>query len=260
MKNHRVTAAVVGVLYIVGTASGILSVVVSGELLAAESPFLTIAANPARLHVGAFFVLVMGLSLAAMPVFLYPPFRRKNEALALGVVVFRGAIEGTGYLLFVVSWLLLSGFSREFAATVATASVGAAGGGAVAAPLLAVGTVLLHAHESIAPVLTIVFIIGAVFLYTLFYQTRLVPRWLSVWGLIGAVPYLAVDLLKFFGHDLGLDLLYAPLGVQEMVMALWLIIRGFDRTALDALVLGDYNALTGQSRQTEDDGGSAVRT
>ena len=178
MKNHRVTAAVVGVLYIVGTASGILSVVASGELLAAESPFLTIAASPARLHVGAFFVLVMGLSLAAMPVLLYPLFRRKNEALALGMVVFRGAIEGTGYLLFVVSWLLLSAFSREFAAI---ASVGVAAGGAVPAPLLAVGTTLLHAHESIAPVHTIVFIIGAVFLYTLFYQTRLIPRWLSVW-------------------------------------------------------------------------------
>jgi hypothetical protein len=228
MRNHRLTAVIVGVLYIVGTVSGILSVVVSGELLSAESPFLAISANPARLHLGAFFILVMGLSLAAMPLFLYPLLRRRNEALALGIVVFRGAIEGATYLLFVVSWLLLSAFSREFTA--------AATGGAAPASLLAVGNVLLHAHESIAPVLTIVFIIGAVFLYILFFQTRLIPRWLSLWGLIGAAPYLAVDLLKFFGHDAGLDFLYAPLGVQEMVMALWLIIRGFDRTALDAIL------------------------
>ena len=94
MTNHRLTAIVVGVLYIVSTVSGILSVVVTGQLLAAESPLLSIAANPARLQLGAFFVLVMGLSLAAMPVFLYPLFCRKNEALALGMVVFRGAIGG----------------------------------------------------------------------------------------------------------------------------------------------------------------------
>ena len=172
----------------------------------------------------------MGLSLAAMPVFLYPLFRRKNEALALGMVVFRGAIEGMIYLLFVVNWLLLSAFSKELAVV----NFSAAGAGAT--PLLIVGNTLLHAHQSISPVLTIVFIIGATFLYVLFYKTRLIPRWLSLWGLIGAVPYLAVDLLKFFGVDAGIDFLYAPLGVQEMVMALWFIIRGFDRAALDELM------------------------
>ncbi len=233
MINHRRTAVIVGVLYIVGTVSGILSAVVTGDLLATESPFLIIAANPARLRLGAFFVLLMGLALAAMPVFLFPLFRRKDEALALGLVVFRGAIEGATYLLFVISFLLLSSFSSGIAAEGGDA--GAVAAGTLPPALLAVGSTLLHSHESIAPVLTIVFIIGAVFLYALFYQTKLIPRWLSLWGLIAAVPYLAVDLLKFFGVDLGLEFLYAPLGVQEMVMALWLIIRGFDRAAVEAL-------------------------
>lgn len=71
------------------------------------------------------------------------------------------------YLLFVVSWLLLSAFSREFAAA-------GSGAGAGAAPLLAAGNTLLYAHKSIAPVLTIVFIIGAVFLYSLFWETRFI--------------------------------------------------------------------------------------
>ena len=175
----------------------------------------------------------MGLSLAAMPVFLYPLFRRKNEALALGMVVFRGAIEGMIYLLFVVNWLLLSAFSKELVAA------GLTGAGTGATPLLMFGNTLLHAHQSISPVLTIVFIIGATFLYVLFYQTRLIPRWLSLWGLISAVPYLTVDLLKFFGVDAAVDFLYAPLGVQEMVMALRLVVRGFDGTALDRISTAD---------------------
>jgi len=233
MTTHRRTAVIVGVLYIVGTVSGILSVVVPGELLTGESPFLRIATNPMRLHLRAFFVLVMGLSLAAMPVFLYPLFRRKNEALALGMVVFRGAIEGMIYLLFVVNWLLLSAFSKELVAAGLTGAGAGAGAGTGVTPLLMVGNTLLHAHQSISPVLTIVFIIGATFLYVLFYQTRLIPRWLSLWGLISAVPYLTVDLLKFFGVDAAVDFLYAPLGVQEMVMALWLVIRGFDRTEFE---------------------------
>ncbi|MDX8366038.1 DUF4386 domain-containing protein [Cytobacillus sp. IB215665] len=229
MKAYRMTAVIVGVLYIIGTASGILSKLVTGDLLAGEDFLSKIAANPHQLNLGAFFILIMGLSLAAMPVFLYPLFKKKNEALALGMVVFRGPLEGSVYILAVVSWLLLSVFSKEFTAA-----------GAEEASLQVIGNVLLQANDIMSPVTTIVFIIGAMLLYTLFYLTKLLPRWLSVWGLIGAVIYLAVDLLKLFGLNLNLEMLYAPLGVQEMIMALWLIIKGFNQAALNELLTAKH--------------------
>ncbi|MDX8360719.1 DUF4386 domain-containing protein [Cytobacillus sp. IB215316] len=230
MKTYRMTAVIVGVLYIIGTASGILSKLVTGDLLAGEDFLSKIAANPYQLNLGAFFILMMGLSLAAMPVFLYPLFKKKNEALALGMVVFRGPLEGSVYILAVVSWLLLGVFSKEFTAA-----------GAEEASLQVIGNVLLQANDIMSPVTTIVFIIGAMLLYTLFYLTKLIPRWLTVWGLIGAVIYLAVDLLKLFGLSLNLEMLYAPLGVQEMVMALWLIIKGFNLAALDELLTAKHS-------------------
>ncbi|MFC4076054.1 DUF4386 domain-containing protein [Salinithrix halophila] len=224
------TAVIVGVLYIIGTVSGILSLVVTRNLLAGEDFLTRIAANPSQLNLGAFFVLLMGLSLTAMPVFLYPLFKKKNEALALGMVVFRGPLEGSTYILMVVSWLLLGVFSKEVTAV-----------GAEAASLQVIGNVLLQAKDIMGPVLTIVFIIGAMLLYTLFYLTKLIPRWLSGWGLIGAVFYVAVDLLKLFGLNLHLDMLYIPLAVQEMAMALWLIIKGFNQTALDELLTDKHS-------------------
>ncbi|OEH91153.1 DUF4386 domain-containing protein [Bacillus solimangrovi] len=224
------TAITVGVLYIIGTVSGILSLVMTKELLAGEDFLTRIAANLSQLNLGAFFVLLMGLSLSAMPIFLYPLFRRKNEVLALGMVVFRGPLEGSTYILIAVSWLVLGVFSKEF--TTVGAEVGS---------LQIIGNVLLQAYDIISPVLTIVFIIGALLLYTLFYLTKLIPRWLSVWGLIGAVFYIAVDLLKFFGLDLNLDMLYIPLAVQEMIMALWLIIKGFNQVALNELLTDKHN-------------------
>lgn len=91
----------------------------------------------------------MGLSLAAMPVFLYPLFKKKNEALALGMVAFRGPIEGDTYIFLVVNWLLLGVFSKELV------SVGAA------TPLLnVIGNVLLQANNIISPVVTIVLSLG----------------------------------------------------------------------------------------------------
>ena len=63
--------------------------------------------------------------------------------------------------------------------------------------------------DILGPVGTILFLIGATCLYLSFYRTRLIPRWLSVWGLIGVVPYMAYALLHFFRLDNGYWVLFA---------------------------------------------------
>jgi hypothetical protein len=110
-----------------------------------------------------------------------------------------------------------------------------AAAGADSAALQAVGEVVLQVDDKLGSIGTFAFIIGAVCLYTSFYRTRLIPRWISVWGLIGAVPYVVYALLHFFDMDPGLGLLQIPLAVQEMVMGLWLIIKGFNQAALEEL-------------------------
>jgi len=209
---------IVGVLFIIGTVSGILSAVFTGSILDAPDYLAQVAANEPKMITGAFFVLLMGLSLAMVPVMMYPLFKRQNEVLALGAVVFRGPLEAATYILMVVSWLLLIVVSREVASA------------ADAAQFQALGTVLLKANEMINPVLEIVFSLGALMFYILFYQTRLIPRWLSGWGVIGAVVYLAAGILALFGY--GMEFLLALLGVQEMVMALWLIFKGFNSVGI----------------------------
>jgi hypothetical protein len=223
MKTYRFNAVMAGALYILGTVAGILSVVAVGGF--PDENFLTrIAADPSRLTLGAFFILIMGLSLAAMTIFLYPLFRKDSELLATGMVLFRGALEGTWYVLSALSWVVLGALSKAITAV-----------GADSAALQAVGDVVLEANDKLGSMGSIVFIIGAAFLYTSFYRTRLMPRWISVWGLLSAVPYLVYALLHFFDVDPGLVLLQIPLAVQEMVMGGWLIIKGFSQAALEKL-------------------------
>jgi hypothetical protein len=223
MKTYRLNAVMAGALYILGTVAGILSVVAVGGF--PDEDFLTqIAADPSQATLGAFFILIMGFSLAAMTVFLYPLFRKDSEPLAMGMVLFRGAFEGTGYMIGALIWLFLGALSAELTAA-----------GAGSAVLQALGDVVLQLGDRNGNIGTFVFIIGAVCLYTSFFRTRLIPRWLSGWGLIAAVPYVLVDLLTFFDISSGLDFLYMPLAVQEMVMGLWLIIKGFNQAALEEL-------------------------
>ena len=80
------------------------------------------------------------------------------------------------------------------------------------------------------------FLIGATCLYIAFYRTRLIPRWLTIWGLIGVVPYLTNALLHFFHVDISMGMyLEIPLAIQELVMGLWLVIKGFNQAAVKKL-------------------------
>jgi hypothetical protein len=167
---------------------------------------------------GALLVLVMGLALAMVPVVMFPVFKKYNEVLALGCVVFRGALETVAYMASAGTWLLLVELSREHAVA---ASAGA--------PHFQTFSALL-AGPTAGNLTSIVFSLGSLMFYYLFYQSRLIPRWLSVWGLVGAALYLAAPLLDMFGHGFGI--LMAPLAVAEIVLAVWLIAKGLDSRAL----------------------------
>ena len=82
----------------------------------------------------------------------------------------------------------------------------------------------------------IIFCLGALMFYAVLYQSRLVPRWISVWGLAAVIPYLAAECLALFALldplSATASLLHIPLAVQEMVLAVWLIVKGFSPAAI----------------------------
>jgi hypothetical protein len=80
------------------------------------------------------------------------------------------------------------------------------------------------------------FTLGALMYYTLLYRARLVPRWLSVWGLAALVLMMTACLLALFSDNpvTGYTFLFLPIAVQEIVLAIWLLVRGFSLTHLTA--------------------------
>ena len=223
MNDDRKTAIRVGVLYIIGTTAGVLSVVFLGNILSASNYLIKVSENQNQIVTASLLVLTMGFSLAMMSVVLYPILKRHNEALALGVVLFRGALEAVMYIVLVICWLLLLTVSQEYVKA----------GIPDASHFQTLGALLLKATDQIDAILRIVFSLGALMIYYLFHQSKLIPRWLSVWGLIGGVLYLASGLSAMF--SVGLGFLMAPLALQEMVMAVWLIAKGFDPAAASSL-------------------------
>ena len=233
MNTYRKNAVMTGILYFMGTVFGVLGIVIGGEVIASltvSKPIAgvdmlsLVAANSSRLTGSAFFTLMMAISLVAMTVFLYPVIRKDSEELAMGMVLFRGALEGTWYFMSTLGFLTLVALGNEYVAT-----------GADSAALQSMGNVLYQFQHALAAVGPVFMLIGATCIYLSFYRTRLIPRWLTVWGLIGVVSSMASALLLFFhietGYGFYLEMVLAP---QEIVMAVWLIVKGFNPSAIAA--------------------------
>ena len=217
MNTNRRTAVIVGVLYIIGTVAGVLSLVIGGRFLNAPDILKMASANPSQIGLVGFLVLVMGLPLAMVPAMMFPILKRQNEALAFGYVIFRGVLEALTYFALAMCWLLVIVVVQQYTVS----------GPAVASQLSNLGPLLLKAREPILWVQDIVFGIGALMFYFLLYQTKLIPRWMSGWGFVGAISYIAAGLIAMFTSTHLVPLLLA-LGLQEMVMAVWLIVKGFN--------------------------------
>ena len=229
MKTYRRTAIIVGVLYIIGTVAGILSVVFSTPILDGPDFLIKVSANENQFVIAALLVLLMGLALAMVPVMMFSILKEHNQALALGYVVFRGALETVTYIGGAISRQLLLPLSEAYVQA----------GPPDVSIFQPLGTLLMRAAEFSANTTEIVFPVGALMFYCLLYRSRLIPRWISGWGLIGAIPYLAAGLLHLFGLISAWStiqmVLVLPLAVQEMVMAVWLLVKGFNQSAIASL-------------------------
>lgn len=221
VRDHRAAATTAGILFIIGTVAGILSkVVATFPVHNADDPLAYAANHSGAVATGALLVLVMGLSLALVAVVLFPVLRQVDEVLATGYLIIRGAVETTTYVIVAIAFLLLAPLAETMAAGPGTASPAG----------VRLGTLVIDS-DGASVIMSLVFCFGAALFYVLLFRSRMVPRWITVWGLVGIPLYVAAYLLAMYGvvdiNSSEVNLLCLPLAVQEMALAVWMIARGF---------------------------------
>ncbi len=185
MNTNRRIAVVAGVLFIIATVADLISRVVFVQpILSAPVDLTKISANENQVLLGALFLFIGAAAAAGIAIALYPVLRKHNEGLALGSVGFR-LIEGALYIGIVVCLLLLVTLSQE------SANAGAPASSAYEVP----AALLMAARDSLGEVAVLAFGLGALMYYWVFYQSRLVPRWLSAWGLVAIALVMVSGLL-----------------------------------------------------------------
>ncbi len=224
--STRTTARTIGALFVLATATAI-----AGGLLVApteEADALTAAAAaPGAVVTGVLLELVLVLSVVGIGAVAYPVLRREDPGLALGYAATR-LLEGVLLLAATLSSVVVLELGRD----------GVADSGGLVALLVETrsSSYLLGALVMLG-VSTVVF-------NALLLRGRLVPRWLSTWGLVAGVLIATRGVVELSGVEpsaLLQAVLAAPIALQEMVLAGWLIVRGFDTPSL----AGGLHARTG---------------
>ncbi len=219
MKTHRKTAIVVGVLFIIATVLSLISSTLIGSVIDTPNYLTNVSANGNQMILGALLELAAAISVVLIPAMMFPILKQHNEGMALGYFGFR-IIEAITLIVGAISSLLLITLSQKYVNA----------GAPAASYFQTSGALLLAARNWAFPLNPIVFGPGALMFYYVLYQSKLIPRWLSAWGLIGATMVFVLGLLGMFGNIL--IFLAIPIGVQEMVMAVWMIVKGFNPSAI----------------------------
>lgn len=224
VETHGLRSAAVtaGVLFIVATVASVAGSALSGSALDRPLSLASLSEDASRVDAGLLLQLIAAGASVGIALALYPVLRTWGRGLSLGSVVFR-TMEALLYIVAVVGALSLVSVAQRYA------------GADVAQPVSVqtVGDALLDVRDQANLAAVMAFSVGALMYYNLLYRSRLVPRWLSGWGILAIVLSLVACLLALFGHHPVTSYvpLVLPIAAQEIVLAVWLIAKGFTSPA-----------------------------
>jgi hypothetical protein len=218
MISTRKIAVITGVIFIIATVAALTANALTPSLTGTD--YLTrFSAHTNQVAAGALFYLVAAFASGGIALAMYPVMKGSNAGLALGSVVFR-ALEAGFYMVEVVILLSLLTLGQQFTTA----------GAADRMLFQAVGNSLVSLREHAALVGVFAFCLGAFMYYYLFFQSRLIPRWLSGFGIVAIMLMMAACVLALFSGNMITSYipLAFPIFLQEMVLAVWLIVKGFN--------------------------------
>jgi hypothetical protein len=220
MDSTRKTSIIVGSLFIIATVTSLLTIAFLGSSLETPLDVTIVTNNSFQIGISALFWIILAVSVTGIGVYMFPILKKYHESYAIGYVGFR-LIESICIIISSITLLSIVTISNDYTA-----------GSLDFTNYQALGSLLLVLQNWSFDIGTLIFLgIGGLFIYYPLYKMDLVPKLLSLWGIIGALCILLYGLLSLFGltaDSIILNLLAAPIAIQEMVFAVWLIFKGFN--------------------------------
>ena len=226
MNSNRKTAIIVGVLFLTATATFMLGDSGLIESILDDPDYLiTVSENKSQVILGMLIAFIDGIAIIGIAVFLFPILKKHSEPMALGYVGLR-IVEFAIIVAYLICPLLLIDLSQEYVKAVAPD----------ASYFQTSGTLFLAVRYWTLQIIYIFNGLLTLILSYLLYKSKLVPRFISVLGLVGGAVLLPGALLDMYGHvdtahGAGM-LVFLPGGLFELLLPIWLIVKGFNPSAV----------------------------
>lgn len=213
--SYRMTARIVGVLFLAGMVVGVGGNGLIQSVLGAPDHLSTVTANSRVLAIGAMLMMMAAVWDAAHGIVMFPVLKQHSERIAFGYLGYR-IIDAVFIALWILFLLLQIPLGREYLNA----------GAADASFLQALSAVSVQASLYAYQIAMIFVGLAGVMLCYAFYRARMVPRFVAVWGLAGYAIHLGGAVLEILGFNLGL-IPVIPGGLWELFIGVWLIVKGF---------------------------------
>ena len=223
MTANRKIAVTTGVLFILATAMGVINAGLLGAVLGGPDYLIGMSEISSIVPISTFLNLVMAGTIVAIAVVIYPILKRQSETLAVGFLTAR-TVEGTILAIGGIAWTAMAAVGVEIVQAGQSADAYFQTLGAL---LLSTSTLAFTFGAEIA------FSISALILNYVFMRSKIVPRLISVWGFIAGFLLLILGVMKVLGMPVSaIEIAFTvPIALNEMVLAVWLIFKGFDSPA-----------------------------
>lgn len=222
MNTFRTTARVVGVVWLVGFVLAVVGNGVIQSILGAPDYLSKVSANSVQVAIGGLVMLVCAAAEVALGVLMFPVFKRFSERIAFGYFSAK-IFDAVFFVVWVVLLLIQIPLGSEYLKA-----------GVTGAPYFqALSTVSIQVSQYAYQISQIAVVLAGFLLCYMFYMTKLVPRWMAIWGLIGYAILLGGSVLEVLGFNLQL-IQTIPGGLFELFICVWLIAKGFNFPASDS--------------------------
>ncbi|MBL1419050.1 MAG: DUF4386 domain-containing protein [Alphaproteobacteria bacterium] len=222
MTSRKQASTLVGILFIMATLLASLGLLIVDPILASPNYLALANTNSNIIVLGSLLILLMAGACVGIAVAIYPIFKPYSQTWAVAYVASR-TLEAATFLIVAMAWLLLLPLSAEFAQASTPDN----------SHFQTMGMLLLAFDQTTFTIgAELVFGVNALIVNYVFYQAKLVPNYISIWGFVSGILLLISGTLNLFGIDItSLEFaLTMPIAINEMVLAVWLIIKGFHLT------------------------------
>ena len=223
MNQTRNASRIVGVLFLVQmiTASVSHSAILV-PLLAGDNFLQTIFINSNKVILAMLLDLVCGASVFGIGVLLFPILKKHSEPIALWHLGLR-LNEWVMLTISGICLLTIVAISKEYVV------------GAIPEQtfLQALANYILKARDFTKIFMLLGFCLSASMFYYLLFTSKLLPSFISIWGIIGVLLLFAEVVSNIYGQTLGGIMLMLPMGLNEIFLGIWLIVKGFNQSAIN---------------------------